>query len=84
MNSKIVVALSLLGLSAVALAAEPQWPQDAVNEQDPQVIAFYTQRCAQWTDESKLQNQAREAFQANCRASAPQLWPVGFEPDSGN
>ncbi len=83
MNNKIVVALSLLGLSA-AVAAEPQWPQDAVDEQDPRVIAFYNQRCAQWTDESQLQNQAREAFHANCMASAPQLWPVGFEPDSGN
>ena len=84
MNSKIVMALSLLGLSAATQAADPQWPQDALDDKDPQVIAFYTQRCNQWADESKLQNPAREAFQANCMSSAPKLWPVGFEASSGN
>lgn len=81
MSKKTWIVLALLGLTATAQAAELQWPQDAMDETDPRVVAFYNQQCTQWSEQSNLQGAEREAFHANCMASASQLWPVGPEPD---
>lgn len=83
MNSKSLAALVLLGLTGTLHAAEPQWPQDALNEEDPRVQAFYTERCTQWTEQSTLQGLARDDFKANCMGNAPTLWPVGLDHADG-
>ncbi len=83
MRSKSLVALTLLGLAGSLQAADLQWPQDALNEKDPRVQTFYAEQCAQWSEQSALQGQARDDFKANCMSSATTLWPVGLDPKSG-
>lgn len=79
MKIQSIVSVILLGLagSSYAFASAAQWPSAAVEENDPQVLAFYQARCDQWSNESQLQGEQREAFRANCLSSAGELWPVG-------
>ena len=50
---------------------------------DPRVLAFYDGMCAQYADRQGLVGPARDAFVANCRASIPQVFPVGYDESSG-
>lgn len=81
MKIQTLLSIALLGLggSGIAVAAGPQWPADAQEENNPQVLAFYQARCDQWAAESRLQGEQRDAYNANCINNAAQLWPVGWD-----
>ncbi len=83
MHNKYLITIAMLGLSGSLHAASPQWPADALDESDPRVQTFYAQQCDQWTEQSKLQGEARGKFLANCMGSAARIWPVGSDNSSG-
>jgi hypothetical protein len=78
-----VVALAPAASMAAAATASPQWPAGALQKDDPRVLAFYDGMCAQYADRQGLVGPARDAFVANCRASIPQVFPVGYDESSG-
>jgi hypothetical protein len=84
MIKQALAIAALIGLSGAAVGgAGPQWPQNAENEQDPRVVAFYEGRCGNFADRQGLTGTDRENFITQCRVNAPELWPVGLEQESG-
>jgi hypothetical protein len=76
-------ALAPAASMAVTATASPQWPAGALQKDDPRVIAFYDGMCAQYADRQGLAGSARDAFIANCRASIPRVFPVGYDEAGG-
>ncbi|KPK56302.1 MAG: hypothetical protein AMS22_01725 [Thiotrichales bacterium SG8_50] len=84
MIKQALAIAALIGLSGAAFGgAAPQWPQNAENEQDPRVVAFYEGRCTNFADEQGLSGTERENFIAQCRHNAPEVWPVGLDHKDG-
>ena len=85
MIKQALAITTLIGLSSAAFAgAAPQWPQNAANEQDPRVVAFYEGRCSNYADQQGLTGTERENFITQCRTSAPEVWPVGLDQKDGD
>ena len=81
---KAVQAFFLIPLviGQVAVAADQAQPSlIGQSDQEPQVVAFYDQQCNQYADAAGLTGEKRDAYVAQCKADAPQVWPVGLTKD---
>jgi hypothetical protein len=72
-------ALLMAAGAAIAADPSPQWPNDAKEDSDPRVSAWYQWKCATWADEHGLGGKERQSWVDNCTADARQIWPVGYE-----
>ncbi|MGB0714197.1 MAG: hypothetical protein ACPGUC_11635 [Gammaproteobacteria bacterium] len=87
MNKNIIVfsAIALIGGAvsghAWAKPAPVAFPINAQEDNEPQVVAYYQDRCAGY---AAGQGQAGNAgFIDRCLGHAPEVWPVGTEADDG-
>lgn len=77
--NKVPGLLFLLLMFFVFMAQAAEWPADALDENDPNVIAYYKATCEQWAGEENLSGANRDEFIKGCVADAPQIWPVGID-----
>ncbi|MGB0720774.1 MAG: hypothetical protein ACPGU7_00130 [Gammaproteobacteria bacterium] len=84
-NSIVFSALTLV----VGLASGTTWastapvafPIDAQEDNEPQVIAYYQDRCNGYAAGQGLAGDA--TFISRCMGHAAEVWPVGTEADEG-
>ena len=77
----LICAVALVGLVGTAHAGVdyPPWPQDAKNDADSRVLAYYQARCTDWAGENGHQGEALTQYMAFCMQQMPTLRPVGLE-----
>jgi hypothetical protein len=79
---KPIKAFVLISLAGSSLALAGQGPRPAasgLSDQEPQVVAFYEQQCLGYADARGLAGSDRDGYLQQCRANAPQIWPVGID-----
>lgn len=77
-----LAALLVFGAgTALASQTMPPWPMDTLDENDPQVIAWYQAKCENWASEMGVQADGRQTYVAGCMQNAPETWPVGYEEE---
>ena len=68
------VFASLLGIGTQAVAAEPV---------PPELQALYTQKCTEWSKQSWIADDKRQAFYSQCLKDVPQAYPTGRDSGGG-
>jgi hypothetical protein len=78
-----LIAVALAGLSGIAIAAVelPEFPQDAENEQDARVQAYYKAQCENYAEGLKIGAGERDQYVKQCLQDMAAMLPVGLEPD---
>lgn len=77
MKASKALFLIPLAFAQVALASQVEPSLNAIDENEPQVLAFYSQECNKMADKNALQGEKRDGFLKGCLADAPHIWPVG-------
>jgi len=68
----------VLGQASLAQAT-PSPSLQGLDENEPQVQAFYRMSCSNMADAQQHRGEARNSFMQTCLADAPAIWPVGFD-----